>query len=697
MKSFRNNMLVARLLGGALIASLALGCGAEGLESETLAELEGNLKVSQIIGAAQEVAKASASDAGKRADDSADKAEKKVRPDAQKANPMKKGAPNVTVQAGPQGTPVKVSPAIGPVAVNPVPIAPPCTSDVDIDKSLVVTDAEALSRFPLQDVMDQLVSLANVSNTTGTSLFQQWWSAQRERDNTTDPAHFPFCDDNGSTLNGYPIDCPRAESELENFDPETHFPVALFNRFDMAPLDGSHCGEYRVVYAKHTAQNGGGVGGRNFAIFEAILPNPNPECGVAGCLPVAEFWAELTDENDPVVRANKLEDFYFNGLADFSPVIHPANYGMIGSSSGYGGGKNEDTPTGQIRTNQFVQFKWTLREFQLERVCMGGGIMDADMADLMEADAEASMDADTDSDMTDEEAEAEEMATADMADFMDEDAEAEEDDKEGKTDAAGGTAASKQKLSSATQASGKKAVAPSVPVCELVMMPRPVAGSPFIELWDDNHANSSSYQGDFLMQLGLLNPTPDGLLKIGMSVFPEYWAAEGVSQGGFSNSSEYNASTNFATQIAAELANSGNPNGLTVQHIAERTNAMTCAGCHQASSFKDLGNGVTWPGQNPSFVHTDENSNLSTLLTMPGGFLEHRKNVLDDFLVTMCVLNDPCDPNAIAVTSDGQVVAQSKMATGPSNGQGDAAAAPLQPKESLLPQSEQTLGGSTIH
>jgi hypothetical protein len=666
-----------------LCATLAIGCDAGGasVDTELLAQVDGNLSASKIVAVAQAVAKAS-SKSGSATDS-------KVRPESQKANPMQGLTANVAVQAAPASNPVKIGTGLGAAQPTLVPVPPPCTSNVDILRSLVVTDPIALQRFPLQDVMDQLVTLANVTNTTGTSLFQQWWSAERER-TANDPGHFPFCDDNGTTLNGYPIDCPRAESALENFDPSTHFPVALFNRFDMAPLDGSHCGEYRVVYAKHLDPNDGGVGGRNFAIFEAVLPNPNPECGVAGCLPVAEFWAELTDENDPVVRADKLEDFYFTGLPDFDPVIHPANYGMVGSSVGYGSAGG-DQPTGQIRTNQFVQFKWTLREFQLERVCLGGGLMDADFEEAEDAEAESSEEA----------ASAEEMPLdAEMAQLMEDEEQGadEEEDSEEETDSDGVKVASKKKVGTPQQAAPKQVNAVPVPVCELVMMPRPVAGSPFIELWQDNHINSTSYQGDFLMQLGLLNPTPDGLLNIGMSVFKEYWAAEGVSQGGFPNTSDYVPSANFGTQIDAELANGGNPNGLTVQNIAERTNAMTCAGCHQASSGADLGNGIQWPFQSPAFVHTDENSNLSTLLTMPGGFLEHRKNVLDDFIVSMCVLGNPCDPNALSVTADGAVVPSNKNIDASAEGNDEAAAAPMQSeKGSMLPTSEQTLGGSSIH
>lgn len=225
--------------------------------------------------------------------------------------------------------------------------------------ALVVTDPVVLARFDIRKVLDQLVAMSG-STLNADQTWEQWWSTQRVRAGG-DPPHRPYCDDAGSTINGWPIECPRTESLLEFEIMETHTPVALFNRFDLAPMSGANCGEYRIVYAL----NGAAVpaappvdptvaGGRNFLIFEGVLPNPDPACGLAACLPVAEFWQSLSTEPSSTIRANLLEDFYFNGICSFDPVVMPDHYGMCPGGD-----------CGQIRTNQFIQPGWLLKEFTL--------------------------------------------------------------------------------------------------------------------------------------------------------------------------------------------------------------------------------------------------------------------------------------------------------------------------------------------
>jgi hypothetical protein len=243
------------------------------------------------------------------------------------------------------------------------------TSDVGIEDSLVVkitdTDPTTLKAdFALSTVLDQLVGLSGAAQpATGDELFQQMWSTQRERTLLDDP-NLPFCDDNGSTINGHAIDCPRPEAGLEQHIADTHEPIALFNRLDLAPVSGSHCGEYRIVYAKKGALSGP-INGRNFIILEAALANPDPSCGILACLPVAEFWTSLSDPSlTAQQKADMLRDFYFVGLPGFEPVVHPVNLGMQDPN-------DPSAPTrGQIRTNQFIDFfDWTLREFRLDQVC----------------------------------------------------------------------------------------------------------------------------------------------------------------------------------------------------------------------------------------------------------------------------------------------------------------------------------------
>jgi len=135
-------------------------------------------------------------------------------------------------------------------------------------------------------------------------------------------------------------------------------PVALANRFDLAPRSGANCGEYRIVFALS------GGNGRAFIIFEGRLPNPTPAAGISGCAPVADFWAQLSTDPSATSRAAKLDNFYFTGLTGFEPVVAASHYGLANSI-----GTAARNP-GQIRTNMFVQFQqWQLREFQLSKPC----------------------------------------------------------------------------------------------------------------------------------------------------------------------------------------------------------------------------------------------------------------------------------------------------------------------------------------
>mgnify|MGYP003694367373 CR=1 FL=1 len=118
-------------------------------------------------------------------------------------------------------------------------------------------------------------------------------------------------------------------------------PVGVFNRFDLAPKDGSNCGEYRIVYSM---MNGPG---RFLLIFESRLPNPNPAAGLAGCLPIAKMWEQLSTMPDDATRVAKLREFYYTNALGFGPVVDYQNYGM---------------PMGQVRSNLLISSPWILRE-----------------------------------------------------------------------------------------------------------------------------------------------------------------------------------------------------------------------------------------------------------------------------------------------------------------------------------------------
>lgn len=241
---------------------------------------------------------------------------------------------------------------------------------VDPARSLAVTDPAILSLFPLQDVLAQILATGGApSAQTPLGLYQQWWDTQN------DAAHGvtagPHCT---GTINGFPVDCPRQEGMLAATDPfapgqDSYIPLALVNRFDLAPSSGAHCGEYRIVYGKSSGL--GSLTDRNFLIFEARMPNPKPAAGLSGCKPVADFWAGLTQEPSAAVRGGLLHDFYFNGLPGFPPAVSFKHYAGSAASSG------------QIRTNQFMTSRpyfggpplgqpWELREFHTGSICASG-------------------------------------------------------------------------------------------------------------------------------------------------------------------------------------------------------------------------------------------------------------------------------------------------------------------------------------
>ncbi|HEX2674373.1 MAG TPA: hypothetical protein VHM25_26030, partial [Polyangiaceae bacterium] len=169
---------------------------------------------------------------------------------------------------------------------------------IDVRRSLAVTEQTILSRFSLQRVLTQLATQSGVPGLTATALFQQWWDTQNPA-----PGVYagPHCDDTvtapyGSTINGYPYLCrdgaEGAQASCDPFAPNStcaYIPIGLFNRYDLAPENGAHCGEYRIVYAKTSGITS--TSDRNLVIFEASLPNPHPQQGLKGCQQILDTWA----------------------------------------------------------------------------------------------------------------------------------------------------------------------------------------------------------------------------------------------------------------------------------------------------------------------------------------------------------------------------------------------------------------------
>jgi hypothetical protein len=261
----------------------------------------------------------------------------------------------------------------GGVCVAPVPIS---GTDIDMHRSLFVHDAATLTagNFSLRRTLTKLrddVS-GSVVGQTPESIFRQFLDSQNDAANAQTTGN-ALCSDNNGKINGYPLNtCPRPEGleasgtfvDIANRIDNDYKPIALVNRIDLADKGWKNCGEHRIVYGKSVS------GSKNFFIFEGVLPNPRPGCR-SGCRAVLEFWVDLSTDVSPSSRAAKLENFFFNGITGFEPVIKSTHY-TSGTSSAYGG-----SASGQIRTNQFLSGRggtgpWTLKEFKTLLSCAGG-------------------------------------------------------------------------------------------------------------------------------------------------------------------------------------------------------------------------------------------------------------------------------------------------------------------------------------
>src|SRR6185503_6442971 len=156
--------------------------------------------------------------------------------------------------------------------------------------------------------------------------------------------------------------CPRAEGSLAASDGfftpghKDHFyPVAVVNRFDLMPIGGSTCGEYRIIYAKESGKTD--PNDRVFLIFEAGLQNPTSWCEDS-CRPVAEFWKSLEDAKSADDLGQELRHFFLEGLGKFGPTISLGHLGNDSGGSGYYG------TTGQLRVSQHIDADWEMRELR---------------------------------------------------------------------------------------------------------------------------------------------------------------------------------------------------------------------------------------------------------------------------------------------------------------------------------------------
>jgi hypothetical protein len=241
-----------------------------------------------------------------------------------------------------------------------LPPTTPSTLPLDATRSFAVTDISILDNgFSLTRVLNYLVA---GSGTSGAQLIRQMFDTQNPRPGMADSLA-PHCDDfladGAATFNGFPRRCPTPEATIASAFPnlDVFRPLAIINRFDMAPADGANCGQYRIIYSAYLPPS---VVNLN---FEGVLPNAHPEQGLAGCKAVAQFWADLSTVNSTVERRFRLEKFFFDGVNGFAPVIQAGHYA---SAAG-----------GSIRTRQITiapTRRWRAYEFHVDRQCPASGL-----------------------------------------------------------------------------------------------------------------------------------------------------------------------------------------------------------------------------------------------------------------------------------------------------------------------------------
>lgn len=214
--------------------------------------------------------------------------------------------------------------------------------------ALIETNTQALQNFTLRNALDAAIINAGLPSNADAAyhaIIDSYAPAFQGQDPSAAHCDDQFAEFGGPGLNGYPLQCGRLESQQFN-NLDTWFPIAAVNRLDLAPSDGSNCGQQRLVFA-----NNDFIGnGRMLMIIESQIPNPNPGCGVDACLPIAQFWSSVEAQPDPFQRASMLSNAFVGG----------------GIGSGFGAfiNANQLGPNGgQVRTNNFNDSPWTLREF----------------------------------------------------------------------------------------------------------------------------------------------------------------------------------------------------------------------------------------------------------------------------------------------------------------------------------------------
>jgi hypothetical protein len=131
-----------------------------------------------------------------------------------------------------------------------------------------------------------------------------------------------------------------------------------------------------------------------------------------------------------------------------------------------------------------------------------------------------------------------------------------------------------------------------------------------------NDLNRFNYQVPDVFNSGQSNPQTPGIVD-------DYLAQLGPGPSAFHQA------------IGQELARVGS--SLTPRDVVARAQALSCGGCHQRSSGRPVGGGLTWPAS-ANFVHSTEMDDpadpnrFSISPALRDTFLPQRARVLESFL-----------------------------------------------------------------
>jgi hypothetical protein len=358
---------------------------------------------------------------------------------------------------------------------------------------------------------------------------------------------------------------------LDDASPSRMVPVALFNRLDLAPADHSHCGEYRIVYAKSGPKDANGrmlFDQRMLLIFEAVLPNPDPSGDRKQCEAVWRLWSGFAQQEQNQAQIGQtLAQFYYEGSAlntqaKFSPVVSFNHYGISG---------------GQVRANAFVhasvadkKLNWHLRQWHVAF---------------------------------------DEKYPAKLPAFQPEPV--------NETPFRG-------------YFSGDAASAPGTDPDRF----RSLAGlfqSTFAQV---NVSQLVAVDGLAAIPVGPQATVADLIDNVGVDIDDKFYAVESDSgpfgtPAGDDPAVAIGSNQDFGNAIDSRLAalKVDAACGLKREHVLNRAAAMTCGGCHQFANAKEIAPGVRWP-TSLNFVQIDESGAMSNLLL--DRFLPFRFKLMKD-------------------------------------------------------------------